>query len=227
MDDTLTAGNDVIDALGGNDTVFAGDGADWVIGGAGNDSIDGGSVNDAATLDTTADGEGIVTPGGLFGGEGEDSIKGRAGDDLISGGVGNDDLRGSSGDEGSAVPSDTPTTGMYGGDGDDFVRGNVGDDLMYGGAGADTYYYPVSNLDLGDGADTITDFKIGCDEIEVGDEELTFDDIFLSQEDSTEVIAFGEVRIRFENTNIDDISETDFSSNLRLRSDKAGEGCMG
>ena len=122
----------------------------------------------------------------MYGGDGDDFVRRNAGDDLMYGGAGADGMNG--GKDNDAV---------YGGEGADVFMLDGAGVTVTGGEGADTYYYPVPNLDLDDGADTITDFEIGRDEIEVGDEELTFDDIFLSQEDSTTVIAFGEVRIRY------------------------------
>jgi len=106
---------------------------------------------------------------------------------------------------------------LFGGDGDDVMRGaegadtltgGAGDDLLIGGAGADIYSFDLS---ASNGVDLIKDFTIGDDKVELtGNAELTFDDIFLSQEDSVAVIQAGDTTIRLKGTDAEDLSEDDF-----------------
>ena len=59
------------------------------------------------------------------------------------------------------------------GAGDDHIAGGKGNDSLAGGAGSDTYY-----LDLGDGADTVTETNVGSNVVSFGDgigfNQLTF-----------------------------------------------------
>ena len=80
---------------------------------------------------------------------GNDTITGLAGDDTLSGGIGNDN--------------------MNGGVGNDVLIGDAGADSMTGGDGSDTFRY-LAITDSGTPAltrDTITDFVVGTDTIDV------------------------------------------------------------
>ncbi|MDX2215456.1 MAG: choice-of-anchor L domain-containing protein [Oculatellaceae cyanobacterium bins.114] len=81
-----------------------------------------------------------------------DVINGQGGNDRLEGLSGNDILRGGAG-----------TDTLLGGDGDDTLVGNAGSDRLTGGSGSDAF-----RLRLGDGTDTITDFNITSDRIELG-----------------------------------------------------------
>ncbi|MGF1719042.1 hypothetical protein L4D20_03240 [Vibrio kyushuensis] len=83
---------------------------------------------------------------------GADHIRGGQGDDIIKGQRGDDILEGNRGD-------DT----INGGRGDDLLFGGVGDDTLTGGNGADTFSMRVTN----GGNNTITDFKLGEDTLEL------------------------------------------------------------
>ena len=72
----------------------------------------------------------------LSGGAGNDTVDGENGSDLVEGGSGDDSV--------------------FGGGGRDTISGDVGDDVVSGGFGNDVFIYNV-----GDGADTITDFNAG------------------------------------------------------------------
>lgn len=65
------------------------------------------------------------------------------GDDTLDGGNGNDELRGA--------------------DNADRLTGGLGDDLLSGGFGADLFLFAA-----GDGHDTITDFQVGSDTLDIG-----------------------------------------------------------
>ena len=73
---------------------------------------------------------------------GNDTLNGNGGSDRLDGGIGNDTLNG--------------------GDGDDILIGGAGTDTLTGGAGADLFTVSTSG-----GADTITDFLLGTDRIDL------------------------------------------------------------
>jgi Ca2+-binding RTX toxin-like protein len=80
--------------------------------------------------------------------------------DTLNGGDGNDHLNGGYGD-------DT----LNGGAGNDLLKGRFGDDTLTGGDGADTLYYHIQEVQgkflSADGNDTMTDFTIGTDIIQL------------------------------------------------------------
>ena len=107
------------------------------------------SVNAPDDVDLTEDyGEGVVTVDGsaaasafeVLGNEENNVIKGGKGDDYLDGGEGNDTL--------------------VGGAGDDTLDGGDGDDSLTGGNGSDVF---ICN----GGYDTISDYKVGQDTIQV------------------------------------------------------------
>lgn len=69
------------------------------------------------------------------------------GDDFLYGNNGNDEMYGGDADD-----------WIYGNNDDDIIHGGWGDDRIWGGTGADTFRY-----DIDDGNDTIEDFEIGTD----------------------------------------------------------------
>lgn len=155
-------GNDLIEGGDGDDMMLSGDfGDDIVFGGVGDDSMRGGIDNDT-----------------LFGQEGADNIIGDQGDDLLYGGVGNDTLNGAYGDDtvvgGDGDDSLTGGFGVdsvYGGNGDDYLFGAADSDTLNGEAGADTLFggrgNDVFQIDPGNGADQIIDFRRGQDLIDL------------------------------------------------------------
>ncbi|NQW51288.1 MAG: DUF4114 domain-containing protein, partial [Rhodospirillales bacterium] len=158
-DDMLSgdAGNDTLDGGSGNDVLSGGEGTDKLLGGtgddqlsgdAGNDTLDGGSGNDAL-----AGGAGTDK---LSGGSGDDKLSGDADNDTLDGGVGNDSLDGGAGND-----------RLIGGSGDDSLYGGSGSDVLTGGLGRDTFVFRA--LDAKSGVDTIKDFEIGLDRIDVSD----------------------------------------------------------
>jgi Ca2+-binding RTX toxin-like protein len=76
--------------------------------------------------------------------DGDDVLGGLQGDDVLNGGAGNDNLSGNRGH--------------------DWLRGGAGNDILTGGAGRDTFV-----LGVGLGADTIVDFTLGQDSIQLVD----------------------------------------------------------
>ncbi len=118
----------------------------------------------------------------LFGADGDDTIKGLAGDDYLVGGRGadrieagddwdiaygewgNDSINGGNGNDLLWGNDDNDT--LSGDAGDDRLCGDRGDDVLTGGAGKDIFVY--ENFDPRTlGRDTITDFEVGVDKIEL------------------------------------------------------------
>lgn len=145
-------GRDFIRGGSGNDTIFGGQGSDVIFGEKGNDTIYGGRGNDF-----------------ISGGNGRDTIYGGRGNDLISGGGGNDRLFGGTGND--LIYGDKGDDTLQGGQGNDILNGGKGNDLLIGGKGNDNLTGGKGKdrfrFAPGDGLDTITDFTIGKDVIEL------------------------------------------------------------
>ncbi len=170
--DSLDGGDqgDLLDGGAGHDTLIGGGGGDRMMGGGGNDRLEGGAQSD--TLDG-GDGDDLLT-----GGDGGDRLDGQQGDDRLFGGAGIDQLRGGEGndrleggDMGDVLRGEAGEDHLLGGDGLDLLFGDAGDDRLDGGLapdsltggdGADTFVFAV-----GYGTDTITDFTVGEDRIEL------------------------------------------------------------
>lgn len=90
----------------------------------------------------------------VFAGNGDDKVFGGKGSDTISGNKGDDILLGQEG-------RDT----LHGNHGNDILEGGTGNDFLYGGTGIDTFVFDPSRLH--EGHDTIGDFKIGEDKIQL------------------------------------------------------------
>ncbi len=145
--------------------VELGDGADRYFGSEG--SLEGtlslGSGNDTAQLGT---GDDIVMAGAgrdiVSGGDGADEIVGGGGDDVIFGEAGDDRLIGGGGDD--RLVGNEGNDWLLGGAGDDRIGGWAGNDVLVGGSGADVFVFGT-----GSGDDTIRDFEIGVDQIDLSD----------------------------------------------------------
>ena len=119
---------------------------DQIEGDAGNDRISGYGHNDI-----------------LLGGEGNDYLNGGTGDDSIEGGTGRDRLLGSKWMDTLSGGDDNDL--LKGGTEDDRLIGGAGLDRLYGNQGADTFV-----LESGMGKDTIYDFVVGEDILELSEE---------------------------------------------------------
>lgn len=224
-------GDDIIRGGAQDDYLQGGEGNDFIDGGFGNDKIYGDANNDTLRgfrgEDQLHGGDGHDT---LYGGDGADRLHGNKGDDLMYGGKSNDFMRGDSGrdlmyggtgkdvmyggwnddDINGGNDSDTIFGGhgddtIYGGTGNDYIEGGVDNDVLYGGKGADIFGFKA-----GDGVDTILDFELSVDLISLLDFGLTFEDLFLSEDESAAVIQAGDVTIRLENTDVGDLDEASF-----------------
>jgi len=99
----------------------------------------------------------------LNGRNGNDSLIGNAGNDILIGGNGTDFLVGSAGDD-----------LLNGDNGSDTLTGGPGTDILTGGNGKDIFVFAS-----GEGIDTISDFKLGTDQIGLS-EGLTFGNLSFS-----------------------------------------------
>lgn len=205
--DTLSAGagNDSLRGDGGDDSLLGDTGNDVLRGGAGNDVGAGGSGNDSlsgdAGNDTLDGGAGLDS---IIGGSGNDSLAGGAasdvmtgglGSDTLSGGLGADDLRGGGGNDFLAGDGGADTLFGDGGDdvldggaGADKVNGGIGDDTTTGGGGADTFVFGNAL-----GSDTITDFQIDLDTIQLSGSGFT---ITYADGDAVLTFANGELTVQ-------------------------------
>ncbi len=153
-------GRDVIFGGKGNDSIYGGQGADFLSGGDGNDTIFGGQGNNVMPgVNRNNSGNDFISGGKgndrLFGQDGNDTICGCEGNDLLRGGKGNDTLNG--------------------GKGKDILVGGFGNDTLTGGAGRDRFRFAP-----GTGTDTVTDFTVGKDLIELA-KGLKFSDLQITQ----------------------------------------------
>jgi Ca2+-binding RTX toxin-like protein len=128
------------------DVVNAGSGDDIIYGENGSDILYGHTGNDY--IDGGADND------GLRGGLGNDTLLGGDGNDWLVGDDGNDILIGGLGD-------DTIIAGL----GKDTIVGGLGDDTMTSGQGSNTFLWLANEL----GTDTINDFTLGEDKIDLID----------------------------------------------------------
>jgi Ca2+-binding RTX toxin-like protein len=89
----------------------------------------------------------------LWGNSGSDTLDGGDHDDVLFGGTDNDTLRGGSGND-----------VLNGDEGDDFLDGGAGNDILTGHQGTDTFVFAPTGTS---GTDTVTDFTLGDDRIDV------------------------------------------------------------
>lgn len=186
---------DKIVGAGGNDILFGRGGADRLWGGTGDDLLKGGSGSDRLWGES---GQDFLSGGSgndrLSGGSGSDLQHGNGGRDVLSGGSGNDRLFGGSG-------SDT----LKGAAGRDILTGGSGRDHLVGGSGADRFVF-----ERGDGSDTIRDFQIGTDMIEIGSGASRFAQLDISRDGADTLVEFSNVSITLEDVRPGQLDEGDF-----------------
>jgi serralysin len=177
--------NYAVSGLGGNDTITTGSGDDRVTGGSGSDTIATGGGNDVITFSGTGDGSDQIA-----GGLGFDVVKAGANGTVIGlasltaveeinangySGVtigltsGNDkiDFTGVNLVGITAISGGKGNDTIVGSSGNDVILGDSGTDRMTGGAGIDTFRFG-SYYDSPNGRpDTITDFTVGTDKIDL------------------------------------------------------------
>jgi len=96
----------------------------------------------------------------LRGFDGDDSVSGNEGDDAVNGDDGDDTLIGNAGND--TIDGGNGNDSVEGGSGQDHLFGGAGDDTHTGGSGRDVFV-----VHLGMDADTVTDFEIGIDELDI------------------------------------------------------------
>lgn len=84
---------------------------------------------------------------------------------------------------------------LNGGAGNDTMDGGTGADLLRGGADADTFEF-----NTGDGPDTIIDFEVGTDTIDLSATGLSFGDLTITDIGVNATIAYGTDMITVFNT---------------------------
>ncbi|SFH98121.1 calcium-binding protein [Albimonas pacifica] len=188
------ADDDVAHGERGRDAIEGGEGADSLFGGRGSDSISGEGGDDLIRGDAHRD--------EITGGAGADSISGGAGRDTIQGDGDDDVLRGARG-----------TDTIDGGAGDDAVHGGANDDLLFGGAGTNDLYggrgEDVIHLEVGEntarggehadlfivemgaGADTILDFEVDLDRIQVLSGATSFEQLDITLRGDRTYVTYG------------------------------------
>ena len=173
-DDLMLAGRgtETFYGEGGDDVFVSGVGAATFDGGAGFDFVDYGlsSAGVTITLGTQASQSiGAQASTALIGIEG---VSGSAFADTLTGNAELNILFGENGDD-----------QLNGGGGNDFLIGGRGNDTLSGGAGADTFIY----VD-GDGRDTISDFDVSQDLLDLSDEEHGYSQIRALVQDGADVL---------------------------------------
>lgn len=204
---SFEAGGDEMIADGSGTSLFGGNGDDLLIGSFRHETLHGGLHDDVIRAgggrDTVLGGEGNDT---LAGNWANDRLEGGLGDDVLFGQRGADTLHGDAGND--LLDGGMLRDVLHGGDGDDTLVGGRGHDLFWGGEGADVF-----RIRKGDQAwrEPIHDFDAAEDKVELLFEDLTFDDIFLSQEDSAAVISYGVGSLTLLDTKAEDLSEENFA----------------
>ena len=150
----------VLAGRGGDDRLFGREGVDRLFGGKGGDLLEGGLGDDRLVggrgWDRLIGDREDVWSGG------EDLLLGGYGRDILFGNRGDDDLRGNQ--HADRLFGNQGADRLHGGLGNDRLFGGDGDDRMTGGAGADRFLFTEDDrFDR----DTITDFAVGLDTLDL------------------------------------------------------------
>ena len=189
-----TIEDDELQGLGGNDLVSGLGGADVMLGGPGNDRY---FVNNPGDVVTELPGEGtdlVTTSIDFTLPANVENLNTNTADpvNLTGNGLGNllngndaaNTLTGLGGDD-----------NLQGNAGADVIIGGTGTDQLRGGAQADTFVF-----DTGDGADTIIDFEVGVDTIDLSATGLTFGDLIIQTVGASATVTYGADLITLFNT---------------------------
>ncbi len=142
-------GNELANQMLGSefgDSLYGLDGGDTLEGGEGDDLLAGGNAADS-----------------LLGGAGHDRLLGDAGLDVLDGGSGNDILSG--GADADLLRGGDNADMLLGESGNDTLEGGAGKDRLTGGLGDDAFRFGTLPNALD--ADTVTDFVLGQDRVEL------------------------------------------------------------
>lgn len=196
-------GNDTLDGGLQNDLLYGNANDDHLSGGSGRDTLFGGTGDDHLTGNTGSDrlvgaaGDDVIEGGSgrdrALGGGGADEITGGNHRDILNGGGGNDTLTGGAGGD-----------RLTGGNGRDRLIGHKGDDKLTGGGRADIFVFKK-----GHGDDTISDFTVGTDRIEIGRGASRFGELDIEQQQDDVLVSFANVTILIEDAEVQDIAQAD------------------
>lgn len=161
--DTLSGGldGDTIRGEGAEDIIWGDAGDDWLHGGGSDDFVNGGEDNDR--IYGAAGEDDLRGSGGndiLFGGTEDDRLDGGIGEDYLYGNADNDTLLGNNGHD--YLFGENGLDVLDGGLGNDHLNGGTQKDVLTGGGGADVFIF-----EDGTGVDTITDFEISVDHVDI------------------------------------------------------------
>ena len=196
-----------IDGVGGNDTLYGGEGNDSLTDGYGDNELYGEAGNDL--LYVSGSGSNLFD-----GGTGDDRIVVYRGQNTIDGGDGSDtldmstattawdidvDLTSGSFGTGVNISSFVSIENVIGTPGDNVLTGDAGANILEGRQGNDTYISgagtDVIRVSEGDGSDTVADFDILNDQIEINgnivDPNQLVSGVTLTQTNGDVVIGFG------------------------------------
>ena len=120
----------------------------------------------------------------VYASAGDDLVRTSRGDDSVYGGEGDDYIDGSTGDD--QLYGEAGNDRLIGYDGDDLLEGGLGNDAVLGGRGRDTFV-----IALGEGMDTIRDFKVGEDFVGLAGG-LTFGQLSFEQQGNRVLIRSGD-----------------------------------
>ena len=151
-----SGGNDTVKGYGGNDRLFGADGNDTLLGGLGADYLSGGTGSDTASYSgATARVTVSLANPAINAGE-------AAGDTFNS----IENLIGSTFND--YVYGNSAANSIHGGSGDDIIKGYAGNDVLTGGVGQDIFVFNAA-LNASTNVDTITDFNVAADTIQLDD----------------------------------------------------------
>ncbi len=123
----------------------------------------------ATTVDNSASGSGVNQTAGptvqnIIGSNHVDQLTGNASANVLAGLDGNDTLNGDAGND--LLIGGLGDDILNGGNNDDILRGGAGANTLDGGSGSDKFYFDASAFDA---ADTINNYVIGTDTIDLTD----------------------------------------------------------
>lgn len=212
------AGDDVLSGDAGDDYLSGGSGDDMLQGGAGADALHGEAGNDRLSGDAGND--------ALFAGSGDDWADGGANDDTINLGAGNDTGFGGAGkdfiqgkDGNDRIDGGAGADKLVGGSGSDTIEGGAGNDHMWGGQWWRDNASDVFKYQHGGGKDTIHDFEVDADQIDLTAYGLSYEDVqdrIIDRGWATEINLEGidksgaGDKILLKSINPDDLNETNF-----------------
>ena len=125
-----------------------------------NNKIENATLLGSSDISATGD----VRENVLIGNSGNNLLDGDAGNDLLNGAAGNDTLTGNGGDD--TINGGSGNDLLDGANGNDLFVGGSGSDTLTGGGGVDTYSYGLGDI-LGGAIDTITDYELAVDQIDL------------------------------------------------------------